>query len=219
MSWIKLGLDCWRFCKERAQQWSRKFNVIWLRASICWRSTHARVGCQGHAGMLKCTWAWCGGTQTQPRERPPAEALPGSSDTYTAYIYIYTFFYAYVCKLQCLGWTSQLPSAVHSVKYLTVREPEQSRVLQKSHSRSISVHLQRRSSCWPWEQRRFASTRKNQRFSHCLPLHFLHLTLCFFPGQLTYMLHCASNGRKHIKIQGILYILPTFFIIAIDVMY
>lgn len=105
--------------------------------------------------------------------------------THTIYMCIYIYLYAYVCKLQCWGRTSQLPSAVHSVKRLAVQEPEQSRILQKSHSRSISVRFQRRSLGWPREQRRFAFTRKNQRFSHCPPLNFLHLTRCFSPAQLT----------------------------------
>lgn len=169
-----------------------------------------RQHAKGVQGCLSAHW-----TQTWPSKRLPAAALAGSSDTHTHCIYIY----AYVCKLQCLGQTSQLPSAVHSVKRLAVQEPEQSCVLQKSHSRPISVGFQRCSLCWPQKQRRFALTHNNQRFSCCLPLHFLHLTCCFSPAQLTYILHYASNGREYIKVQGIFCILPTFFITAIDIMY
>lgn len=91
--------------------------------------------CQGHARMkYTCT-------QTQPSERLPAAALPGPGDTHNIFIY---FFCVYVCKLQCLGWTSQLPSAVHSVKRLTVQEPEQPCMLQKSHS---SRYISRGTAC------------------------------------------------------------------------
>lgn len=208
--WEKVGLGCWKFCEDRTQQWSQRFNVAWLWASICQWSSCAQAACHGHAKILKCTW-----TQAQPSERLPAAALPGSSETHTLYIY----FYAYMCKLRCLGQTSQCPSAVRNVKRLTVQEPKWLCILQKSYSCSILVDFQRCSLCWPWEPRRFAFTRKNQRFSRCLPHDFLCLTHCFVLAQLTYLLHYASDGREHINIQGILWILLIFFITAIDIIY
>lgn len=125
-----MGLVCWRICKEGAQQWSWRFSITYLWASMCWQSNPAHVMCQGHARM-KCIY-----TRIQPSEGLPEQLCQG---LVTHTIYVFIFLCVYVCKLQCLGWTSQLPSAVHSVKHLTVQEPEQPCMLQKSHSsRDIS---------------------------------------------------------------------------------
>jgi len=178
---------------------------------VYWWSSRARAACQGHARTLKCPWAWCGG----PSKRLPAAALPGSSDTHAQHIYIFMHMYA-----NFSAWT-ELPSfrLLCAVWNVSLCRSQSSHVFCRNPTRAPFRCFQRHSLCWSWERRRFASTRRNQRFSRCLPLHFLRLTHCFSPAQLTYILHYASDGGEYIKIQEILYTLPTFFITAIDVMY
>lgn len=154
--------------------------------------------CQGHARMkYTCT-------QTQPSERLPAAALPGPGDTHNIF-----FFFLCVC-MQASVPGLNFPAPICCAQCETSHCAGARTAMHAAEIPLISLYFQRHSLCWPWEQRLFAFTHQNQRFSCCLPLHFHHLTRCFSPAQLTQTLHYASSGREYIKIQGILYILCIF---------
>lgn len=80
---------------------------------------------------------------------------------------LYIYFHAYMCKLRCLGQTSQLPSAVHNMKRLTVQEQKRLCILQKSYSCSILIFSEMQPVLTLGTE-----TRKNQRFSRCPPVDF-----------------------------------------------